>query len=60
MVGVILAGKSFAINTKVLVYVVLGNGKLNGIAVKDGDLVRDDKLEFVAISDTKLGIIYVE
>ena len=57
-VGLISAGKSISLNTPVMAYVTRGSGTLNGQPVKDGDLIRDDKLEFKASDDTQLIVIH--
>ncbi len=57
-VGIILAGKNISRNTPVMVYVIHGSGILNGQSVKDGDLIRDERLEFRAKDDTQLIVIY--
>lgn len=57
-VGVIPAGGSISMNTSVLTYITSGAGILNGQPVKDGDLIRDGKLEFHADKDTQLIIIH--
>ena len=59
-VGVILAGKSISMNTPVLIYITRGCGMLNGQLVKDGDLIRDDKLEFRANDDAQLIVIHTK
>jgi redox-sensitive bicupin YhaK (pirin superfamily) len=59
-VGVILAGKSISMNTPVVTYITRGSGVLNGQRVKDGDLIRDDKLEFCANDDTQLIVIHTK
>jgi len=57
-VGVILAGMSISLHSSMLTYVTRGSGILNGQPVKDGDLIRDDKLEFYANHDAQLIIIH--
>ena len=57
-VGVISAGKSISLSTPVMAYITRGSGTLNGQLVKDGDLIRDDRLEFSAKDDTQLIIIH--
>ncbi len=57
-VGVITAGNGISINTSMLTYVTRGSGILNGQHVQDGDLIRDDKLEFHAEQDTQLIVIH--
>ena len=59
-VGVLLADKSLSMNTPVLTYITRGSGMLNGQHVQDGDLVRDDKLEFCANDDTQFIIIHTK
>jgi len=57
-VGVIPAGKSISMSTPVMAYVTRGSGTLNGQHVKDGDLIRDDSLEFKAENDAQLIVIH--
>ncbi len=57
-VGIVLAGKSISLNTPVMAYLTRGSGMLNGQIVKDGDLIRDDRLEFRAKDDSQLIVIH--
>ena len=58
--GVILAGKSISMDTAVMAYITRGSGMLNGQTVKEGDLIRDDRLEFRANDDTQLIVIHIK
>ncbi len=59
-VGVILAGKSILMNTPVLAYITCGSGMFNGVMVNEGDLVRDEKIEFIAKDDAQLILIHTK
>ena len=59
-VGVISAGKSISLDSPVMAYITRGSGMLNGRTVKDGDLMRDNRLEFRANDDTQLIVIYTK
>ena len=59
-VGVISAGKSISLNSPVMAYITRGSGMLNGRTVKDGDLIRDNRLEFRANDDTQLIVIHTK
>lgn len=59
-VGVISAGKSISLNSPVMAYITQGSGILNGRTVKDGDLIRDNRLEFRANDDTQLIVIHTK
>ena len=56
--GVIAAGKSISMDTAVITYITRGSGMLNGQTVKEGDLIRDDRMEFRAKDDTQLIVIH--
>ncbi|MCK5308424.1 MAG: pirin family protein [Zetaproteobacteria bacterium] len=58
--GVIAAGKSISMDTAVIAYITRGSGMLNGQTVKEGDLIRDDRLEFRANDDTQLIVIHIK
>ena len=58
--GVISAGKSISLDSPVMAYITRGSGMLNGRTVKDGDLIRDNRLEFRANDDTQLIIIHTK
>jgi len=57
-VGLIQAGESVSLNEEFIAYITRGSGTINGRAVSDGDLVRDNKLEFSAEEDTHLIVIH--
>jgi redox-sensitive bicupin YhaK (pirin superfamily) len=57
-VGVIFAGNSISLHAPMLTYVTRGSGILNEQPVKEGDLIRDDKLEFYANHDAQLIVIH--
>lgn len=59
-VGVISAGKSISLDSPVMAYITRGSGMLNGQTVKDGDLIRDNRLEFRANDDTQLIVIHTK
>ncbi|WP_428095688.1 pirin family protein [Candidatus Thioglobus sp.] len=59
-VGIILAGDKLSLNTPFLAYITRGSGVLNGELVKEGDLIRDNKLDFYANDDTQLIAIHVQ
>ncbi|WP_428087974.1 pirin family protein [Candidatus Thioglobus sp.] len=59
-VGIILAGDKLSLNTPFLAYITRGSGVLNGEPVKEGDLIRDNKLDFYANDDTQLIAIHVQ
>ena len=58
--GVISAGKSISLDSPVMAYITRGSGMLNGRTVKDGDLIRDNRLEFRANDDTQLIVIHTK
>lgn len=59
-VGVISAGNSITLSTPFMAYITRGSGTLNGQLVKDGDLIRDDRLDFCAKDDTQLIVIHTK
>ncbi|ETX11357.1 pilus protein [Marinomonas ushuaiensis DSM 15871] len=59
-VGLLTKNKNVIHEGEFIAYITGGEGILNGIEVKDGDLVRDEKLDFTVISeDVHLTLIYV-
>ncbi|MCB5162972.1 pirin family protein [Marinomonas algarum] len=59
-VGLLTKNKNVTHEGEFIAYVTGGEGILNGGEVKDGDLVRDEKLDFTAVSDqVHLTLIYV-
>ena len=59
-VGLLTKNKNVTHEGEFIAYVTGGEGILNGVEVKDGDLVRDKKLDFIAVSaQVHLTLIYV-
>ena len=58
-VGIVLAGEHISLNVPVMIYIIRGKGILNTQSVKDGDLIYDDKLEFMAKENTQIIIIHL-
>jgi quercetin 2,3-dioxygenase len=59
-VGMLSADQEVSRNGEFLAYVTRGSGHLNGQAVKDGDLVRGDNLNFKAADDVQIIVITTE
>ena len=57
-VAIVSEGKSISLSAPVMAYITRGSGTLNEQAVKEGDLIRCDTLEFEAKDDTQLIIIH--
>ena len=57
-VGVVTEGKNITLNNPVMVYITYGTGLLNGQSVKEGDLIQDNKLFYLADDDTQLIVIH--
>jgi redox-sensitive bicupin YhaK (pirin superfamily) len=58
-VGIILAGESIFTSVPIMVYIVCGSGLLNTQSVKEGDLIYDDKLDFIAKENTQIIMIHI-
>jgi redox-sensitive bicupin YhaK (pirin superfamily) len=59
-VGLLSKNKNVTQEGEFIAYVTGGEGVLNGVEVKDGDLVRDEKLDFTALSEqVHLTLIYL-
>jgi redox-sensitive bicupin YhaK (pirin superfamily) len=50
--------QEFIIKMPFLAYLTVGNGTANNLDIKDGDLIKDDQLIFIAKSDVHLIVIY--
>lgn len=60
-VGLLNQGTNITHKGKFIAYITGGEGTLNGVKVKDGDLIRDDKLDFTVTSDeAHLTLIYLK
>jgi len=57
-VGLIKSGAGITLNQSFLAYITCGSGTINGQAVTEGDLVRDQDLVFSAETDTQLILIH--
>ncbi|MBT5934242.1 MAG: pilus assembly protein [Sulfurimonas sp.] len=57
-VGVLQAGADIAHGGKFMAYITKGAGLLSGVSVKEGDLIRDNNLMFIATEDSELILIY--
>jgi len=59
-VGLLNKDKNLVQEGEFIAYITGGEGILNGVEVKDGDLVRDQKLDFTVFSDqVHLTLIYL-
>ncbi|WP_342805713.1 pirin family protein [Alteromonas sp. M12] len=59
-IGLLSKHKNVTHEGAFMAYVTGGEGILNGIEVKDGDLIRDENLDFTALSDeVHLSLIYL-
>ena len=59
-VGLLSKNKNLTKEGEFIAYITGGEGILNGVEVKDGDLVRDENLDFTALSDeVHLTLIYL-
>lgn len=59
-VGLLSKNKNITHEGEFIAYVTGGEGHLNGIDVKDGDLIRDEKLDFTVLSEeVHLSLIYL-
>ncbi|MEL0613843.1 pirin family protein [Marinomonas arenicola] len=59
-VGLLSENKNVTHEGEFIAYITGGEGILNGVEVKDGDLVRDEKLDFTSRSkEVHLTLIYV-
>jgi redox-sensitive bicupin YhaK (pirin superfamily) len=60
-VGLLSQDTNITHKGKFIAYITGGEGTLNGVKVKDGDLIRDDRLDFTVISDeVHLTLIYLK
>lgn len=50
-IGLLSKNKNITQEGEFIAYITGGEGILNGVEVKDGDLVRDNNLDFTALSD---------
>ena len=57
-VGVLDAGADITHGGKFMAYITKGEGLLSGVSVKEGDLIRDNNLMFIATQDSELILIY--
>ncbi|RKZ18328.1 pilus assembly protein [bacterium] len=57
-VALLASGGSISLGNPVMAYVTRGSGMFNGQSVSDGDLIRDDKMEFVASDEVQLIVIH--
>ena len=58
-VGLLSKNKNITQEGEFIAYVTGGEGMLNGVEVKDGDLVRDENLDFTALSEVHLTLVYL-
>ncbi|WP_339769725.1 pirin family protein [uncultured Paraglaciecola sp.] len=59
-VGLLSKNNNVTQEGEFIAYITCGEGILNGVEVKDGDLVRDEDLDFTALSDdVHLSLIYL-
>lgn len=59
-IGLISKNQNITHEGEFIAYVTGGEAIVNGVEVKDGDLIRDDKLDFTALSDeVHLSLIYL-
>ena len=59
-VGLLSAGEEVAVDGPFLAYVTRGSGHINGEAIRDGDLVRGENLEFKAVEPTQLIVVHTD
>jgi len=60
-VGLLSQDTNITHKGKFIAYITGGEGTLNGVKVKDGDLIRDDRLDFTVTSDeVHLTLIYLK
>ena len=59
-VGLLSAKQTLSRTGDILFYLIKGNGHINGKNIQEGDLVRDDSLEFEAVDDSQLVLITTE
>jgi len=57
-IGIIREGKSISLSSPMMAYITRGSGTLNGQAIKDGDLIRDNVLNFEAKEDAQIIVIH--
>jgi len=57
-IGTIIKGEIIKFTGEFIAYFTKGEGILNGIKVKNGDLVRDSSFNFQSTQDTQLILIY--
>lgn len=59
-VGLLSKNRNITHKGEFIAYITGGEGILNGVEVKDGDLIRDENLDFTVLSDeVHLSLIYV-
>ena len=56
-IGIMPKGKNISLKGDFIAYITRGSGRLNGQLVKDGDLIRDEGLEFIAEETAQLIVI---
>ena len=56
-IGFLYAGYTLALNGEFVAYITQGKGLINGVSVKDGDLLRDKNLKLIVKEDMQIILI---